>query len=282
MPHEIYYKIGGLNLRVAGGFSLDGFSQFRVECSANIDVDIICDCDNLWCEARELSRFIVDDVAHIFARYQGGYLFTLQKGEHSVTLRHQEGTSVVKIERCDDMQLFRFMLWVAFSLVALRCGVVPIHSSVIVCEGSGVLFLGESGAGKSTQSTLWLNRIEGCRALNDDSPILRVEGGDLVVYGSPWSGKTACYINECYRVKALVRVVKSDCNIIAKSDTIHSFAAIYPSLPPMFAFDEQLSDIMLDFVSKILPNVSTYTLRCTKDVAAAYTTYDAIYGKVDN
>jgi hypothetical protein len=50
-----------------------------------------------------------------------------------------------------------------------------IHASVIIHENQAVLFLGESGTGKSTHTRLWLENIPGTRLLNDDSPILRLD-----------------------------------------------------------------------------------------------------------
>ena len=37
---------------------------------------------------------------------------------------------------------------------------VAIHTSTIVCRGKAVLFLGESGTGKSTHTRLWRENIE--------------------------------------------------------------------------------------------------------------------------
>ncbi len=278
-----YYNIAGLAVRISGGERLAGFSEFEIEALTEVDVDIVCDGEDLFVPACELNRFVVDGVDYIFSRLEGGYLFTLKNVDgETVSLRYECGSNIVKIEKCDNRHLLRFLLWVAYSLVAVDLGVVPIHSSVIVCEGSAVLFLGESGAGKSTQSALWRESIEGCRLLNDDSPILRVEDGRLMVYGSPWSGKTSCYLRESYLVRALVRIVKDGANSIVQNDVIHSFAAVYPSFPPMFAYDQALSDLLFAFTSEVISEVGVYTLKCTKEREAAEITFNQLYGKGDN
>ncbi len=54
-------------------------------------------------------------------------------------------------------------------------------------DGSGYLFLGHSGAGKSTTARLWM-RQPGVRMLSDDRIILRQLDGKYWMYGTPWHG----------------------------------------------------------------------------------------------
>jgi hypothetical protein len=54
-------------------------------------------------------------------------------------------------------------------------------------EGRGHLFLGHSGAGKSTSARLWQAR-QGIRILSDDRIILRRRGGQVWMHGTPWHG----------------------------------------------------------------------------------------------
>ena len=54
-------------------------------------------------------------------------------------------------------------------------------------DGSGYLFLGHSGAGKSTAARIWLSQ-PGVRLLSDDRIILREHDGEFWMYGTPWHG----------------------------------------------------------------------------------------------
>jgi hypothetical protein len=54
-------------------------------------------------------------------------------------------------------------------------------------DGRGYLFLGMSGAGKSTTAGLW--RGPGVEILSDDRIILRRLDGRLWMYGTPWHGE---------------------------------------------------------------------------------------------
>jgi hypothetical protein len=71
----------------------------------------------------------------------------------------------------------------------LACGQgLEVHAVGIVDEpGRGHLFLGHSGAGKSTTARLWLAQ-RGVRILSDDRIILRQRDGKIWMYGTPWHG----------------------------------------------------------------------------------------------
>ena len=58
---------------------------------------------------------------------------------------------------------------------------------VLTNDGKGRLFVGHSGAGKSTTSRLWLDHA-GTRILSDDRIILRRQSGQIHMYGTPWHG----------------------------------------------------------------------------------------------
>ncbi len=57
-------------------------------------------------------------------------------------------------------------------------------------SGRGLLFVGQSGAGKTTMARLWQG-VSGARILSDDRIIVRRVGGRLTMYGTPWHGEAA-------------------------------------------------------------------------------------------
>jgi hypothetical protein len=71
----------------------------------------------------------------------------------------------------------------------LACGEgVETHAVGVVDEaGLGHLFLGHSGAGKSTTARLWKSESN-AQILSDDRIILRVRDGRIWMYGTPWHG----------------------------------------------------------------------------------------------
>ena len=168
----------------------------------------------------------------------------------------------------------KFALWIAFGFVAIPKQTVALHSSVIIYNNRAILFLGESGMGKSTHTKLWLQHLSGSRLLNDDSPVVRIEfdGTNLLVpmvYGSPWSGKGQCHINERYPVAAFVRLEQHPANNITKLSKLESFGALYPSFPPAFLKDDYFEEQICEIISNIIMTTPVYRLQRLPDSQAA-------------
>jgi hypothetical protein len=85
---------------------------------------------------------------------------------------------------------------------------VEVHAAGIRdAEGNGYLFLGHSGAGKSTTTRLW-NQQSGMTILSDDRIILRQHLGldgqaEVWMYGTPWHGEAAFAAPERARIERL-------------------------------------------------------------------------------
>lgn len=168
-----------------------------------------------------------------------------------------------------DLSILRFGLWILFGVVLASHNAIAIHSSAIECEGRVVLFLGESGTGKSTHTRLWREHIAGARLLNDDSPIVRLVDGKAIIYGSPWSGKTPCYKNLSYPIAAFCRLSQAPQNEIRRLSTIAAIGAVLPSTPPQFAHDSVLQDSICSTLGELLRRVPAFHLACLPDAEAA-------------
>lgn len=211
-----------------------------------------------------------EDVKGTFGKTDRGHLICLTPGGGAslwVWTEHGTGKAMVKGNLIP--YLLRFGLWVGYGLLVLSRQTVAIHSSCIVYQGKAVLFLGESGTGKSTHTRLWREHIEGAVLLNDDSPMIRIEDGKPYAYGSPWSGKTPCYKQERYELKGCVRLSQAPYNRIKKLSVLQAYGAIHPSCPPEFAYDEALYDKVSEVIGAILSEVPCYHLACLPDKEAA-------------
>lgn len=61
-----------------------------------------------------------------------------------------------------------------------------IHACGVSWQGRGYLFVGSSGAGKSTVARLW--KEAGAAILNDDRIVLEASDAGLLIHPTPWSG----------------------------------------------------------------------------------------------
>lgn len=290
------YRIADFLLRTEGPHSdivacgLQGFKPFEVETNATAEPTMVLRM-NSPIEEKNLPE---SKVLHAFdfeqnyasgelSRYATGYRFVMTREEKTFVLVKEDGSNIVEsnLGRYDtaDPSLVRFGIWIMFGIIIAPLGAIAIHSSVVVKDEGAVLCLGESGTGKSTHTRLWLNHIEGARLLNDDSPIIRAIDGKAIVYGSPWSGKTNCYVNKCVPVRALMRLSQAPHNKIRRLPSLLAIGAILPSCPPAFAYDNALQDHICNAVSDILACTPVYHLECLPDVAAAELSYSTIYEK---
>lgn len=223
--------------------------------------------------------FRYEDVDGRFGRHSDGYLLTLSpSAEPPFHMWSTDGGKDIYMDGNWSVRLYRFAMWLGFGLMTVPHDTVAVHSSCIVHEGKAVLFLGESGTGKSTHTRLWREYIEGAFLLNDDSPILRCEDGRIWACGSPWSGKTPCYKAERYELAACVRLSQAPFNRITRLSVLQAYGAIHPSCPPEFAYDEALYDNVSAFIGKLLSAVPFYHLECLPDEDAVRLSFDTVSG----
>lgn len=78
-----------------------------------------------------------------------------------------------------------------------------IHSSCILYQGHAIMFSAPSGTGKSTHSSLWKEYYQ-AEYINDDKNFILLEHNQLMVYGSPISGKHQLDNNLAGALKAIV------------------------------------------------------------------------------
>lgn len=281
------YSIAGHRIRIEGCeewikavATLDGFKPFEVDAEGEA-LAVFTLTDELAPQMTEMQyESEVDGIVDRFGRYERGYLFVMTPPDSaSLSLWKEEGSNVVKFNGQLMPRLVRFALWIAYGLVTMAHRTVAVHTSVIQYKGRTVLFLGESGTGKSTHTRLWRENIEGAVLLNDDSPILRIIDGKPWMYGSPWSGKTPCYKQESYPLAACVRLSQAPYNKIQRLSIPQAYAALHPSCPPDFAYDDTLYDCISETIGEVLAQIPLYHLACLPNAEAAQLSCKTVFGE---
>ncbi len=173
--------------------------------------------------------------------------------------------------------MYRYALWTAVNFLTCLHGCLAIHCSANVFDGRTVIFLGESGTGKSTHTRLLRERYPESFLLNDDSPFIRVmPDGRVMVFGSPWSGKTPCYKAEAYPLAAIVRLSQAPYNRIHRLNPIRAIGALLPSAPPALNYTEETSDAVCNYISDVLAEVPAWSLECLPNTEAAELSHDTV------
>ena len=159
-------------------------------------------------------------------------------------------------------------LMILFALATAGHGVALFHSATVTYDNKAYMFLGVSGTGKSTHSSLWLKYIHGTELLNDDNPVVRVDGDDVTVYGSPWSGKTPCYRNHSNPLGGIVLLSQAPYNKIQRLSPLMAYAALVPSISGK-RWDKQVAEGLHETEDMMAGEVDVWHLECLPDADAA-------------
>lgn len=159
-------------------------------------------------------------------------------------------------------------LMMIYAFAGSRMETLLMHASCVRHGGVAYPFVARSGTGKSTHAAMWLNYVDDTDLINDDNPVIRIENGEVWVYGSPWSGKTPCHRNLRVRLGAITRIERAEINGVERLDSIHAFASLLPTCSTM-TWDSRVYGGVRDTIVKIIGMVPVYTLRCRPDREAA-------------
>ena len=152
---------------------------------------------------------------------------------------------------------------------------LPLHASLVEKDGFGVIFLGPSGMGKSTQAKLWEKYLDADFIIGD-RPGLRKIDGKWVGFGMPWDGKDAIHRQASVPVKALVWLEQAKENRIVPMNPVQAMTVMLKQAM-MPVWDDRAMDGATEMMGMLAREVPMYHLRCLPDEAAVRLTYDTIY-----
>lgn len=218
---------------------------------------------------------IKNDFGHIrMCHGSGFYTFELNYDEtgwlHTMTVDSGMKAAAININYNDKYYrtALSSLIHILFSMAILPMGGIMLHASAVTLDGKGYAFLGKSGTGKSTHSLLWQISFPECRLLNDDNPVVAVKGDKIKIYGTPWSGKTACYKNEYATLEALVRLEQWQSNEFTLLTDTAAFAGLLPSCS-VIRSDRRLTEFLYKTLIEICERITIGRLRCLPNGHAA-------------
>lgn len=157
-------------------------------------------------------------------------------------------------------------------------GAVLLHGSAVYTGGRAVVFIADSGVGKTTHTRLWQEYLgDELTIINGDKPIVRMRGGEPIIYSSPWTGKEG---DESDTVACL-----TDVCVLTRSERNYTVP-----IEPTVCIDEFMRQLLhptdpitalatLDTADKILSSVNCWRIGCNISLEAAETAYKAIFAK---
>ena len=130
---------------------------------------------------------------------------------------------------------------------------VTLHACGIVLEDKGILFLGESGAGKSTLARMW-DQESGVDILSDDRVIVRRQGPEFRVYGTPWHGEATFGSPREAKLERIFFLRQGQKNSLKEMKGLDTLSHLLTcSFSPLW--DSQAMEFVLTFFSQLAAQV---------------------------
>lgn len=156
-----------------------------------------------------------------------------------------------------------------------------LHASAVVYQDRAYLFSAPSGTGKSTHTALWRAAFgeENTYILNDDKPVLRLEEEKIMVYGTPWSGKTNQNRNAGVLLGGICFLERAKENRIERiSETEAAFGILNQTIRPV---DSSKMAKLLELLDAVIQNTKVWRMGCTVSTDAAVMAFDVMKGDCD-
>ena len=218
----------------------------------------------------------VGEFCYYSTQNNGEYWFSMD--DSLISLNNHYSDACVYVIDDDKSKIERevsYLLMHTYMYRLVNTGNMMIHAAAVVYRQQSVLFCGLSGAGKSTQANLWKEYLH-AHILNYDKPCIIEENGQYYAHGSPWSGKEALYLNECYQLKAIVFVVQ-DTNIkVDKLSVAKAYSLIFLH-NYLYPINEEIEKKYSNVVSRIVQKIPVYELHCDISENSVCELFDVLF-----
>lgn len=172
---------------------------------------------------------------------------------------------------CRTVYLFNVF---ALEKQLIQYGRIVFHSCYIRTGGVGLLFSGDSGAGKSTQGSLWEKYMQ-AEVINGDRSVLGQRDGEWTVYGFPFCGTSGISRNVTCPLNGIVFVRQAKENSIRKLDPAQAQMMIWQQCT-VNQWDIEFVDASLELTAKLAESLPVYELSCKPDEGAVLCVKEAL------
>ncbi len=151
------------------------------------------------------------------------------------------------------------VLWI---LLLARGKGLLFHACGIDDDGRGYLFLGNSGDGKSTTAKLFFDH--GLKVLNDDRIIVRGDGGEIWMHGTPWHGDFKEHSSHGLPVEKLFFLRHGKKHSAQEKSGAEAVSMLLTrSFPPFW--DKEGMDFTIERCQRIVSTIPCYELTFMRD-----------------
>ena len=182
---------------------------------------------------------------------------------------------IVSAKSQNGVELFILRMFYAAAVKKKR---MFMHSSLIDIKGKGIMFLGPSGIGKTTQAELW-NKYRDALIINGDVVLVQETLDTFLGWGTPWHGYSPYCENTSVPVAAMVVLKQAPKNSIRELTGFEKVTEVSNSVfYPQWV--EGGMELCLETLDHLLTKIPVYELSCRPDEGAVELVEQVVFGHV--
>lgn len=215
----------------------------------------------------ELNGTFIHQVQHSMSSFVGSHFMT---AGNSVMLVNDDWSKCQLILNGSEATRNSLLLQMYYTHVVKR-HFIQIHSSLINYRGRGLLFLGPSGIGKTTQAELW-QKYRGAQIINGDLAFVQKTENEFLGWGTPWHGSSPYCMNASVPVTALIVLKQAEKNSLRRLTGFSMVSEVSQSVfYPLWL--EGGTELCLETLDALLRQIPVYELACRPDEASVSLLY---------
>ena len=167
------------------------------------------------------------------------------------------------------------LLGYLFYTHAVQRHMIQLHSSLISNNGRGLMFLGPSGIGKTTQAELW-NKYRDALIINGDIVFVQETKDAFLGWGTPWHGSSPYCENTSVPVHAMIVLKQAPENSIRELTGFEKVSEVSNSVfYPRWL--ENGMELCLETLDHLLSKIPVYELSCRPDEDAVRLVEETVF-----
>lgn len=176
----------------------------------------------------------------------------------------------------ESKEVYNTFLCYLFYAHVVNKHMLQCHSALIKIDNNGLMFLGPSGIGKTTQAELW-NKYRDALIINGDIVFVQETPEAFLGWGTPWHGSSPYCENTSVPLKAMIVLKQAPENSIRELTGFEKVTAVsnnvfYPR------WLENGMELCLETLDHLLSRIPVYELSCRPDEEAVKLTEETIFG----
>lgn len=200
-----------------------------------------------------------------------GYTLLFPQAKHIVEIHlSKDGSKVLCYCLPPYDEAFHYDIFHALRLtflyLAQKKGMVALHSASLMYKDKAWLFSGHSGMGKSTHAALWQTYLN-IPTINGDLNLLAFIDGTPVIHGIPWCGTSETFDTKTYELGGIILLKQAPSDYIKELTENEKILLVSQRLISP-NWNEKLFTANISFVEKLVKNILTCGLYCTKEQSA--------------